>query len=686
MQTATMTEPVDTDDIAQVLMNISYTQELREITIRETRHIREQSPSCTNLAEDIARVVSTNILLMQDSLDIEYTRKNVQLLLRPAITLNAHVFPRISEFLDRPVETTGHYDPMLVNIESKAEAKDVSESVGVAKNTSNVLLITGCAGSGKTHVLQELAVRALWKTENVRLVYIHDFQTWALDSDAEAILYFVEKVKSAFIQDVDFNDTLQLGVHIGTTAGSICSQVLMAVKAYCLERAKANVPLKVVFCIDNYCQAKSSSLASKFMQMVCDYTSTMFVVAAVFDARVVGTNRPVKLPHAYHRTEAAAVITDVLIHQCTHNIVRIWRVDQPRLLTIVQRYTMFNPLEVTELFRYAKSARCIDDFVQLASEFICVFQSALPNLGFVHDFGFARNPDRDIVDYINSSAKKTLLQAFFHLQAKTPSHFKSQNFSDTAMMDYHPCIRFNVQGDGCSSLQFSSPRVANYMLYCTFGGKCPLVEMSELLGTSDQDRYDMAYAATQRLAQTPGTNIADTMGPTTVHRLVEAEAHAMYSEIRALKRADLDPQAVALVVQSEACGVRELSRTWGLDFGSRSATGETDMAYIIAVMVSSDSDMRAIMQALSTNSIEAIQNTGLMSPMKRVLMGVNEALKLRNVQRESRKMEVFLLGTSSTVNNMNRCEIKDPSGRFIIKLLDITDVKCLEVLDISQFL
>ncbi|KAJ1756223.1 hypothetical protein LPJ69_004851 [Coemansia sp. RSA 1752] len=679
-----MVEPdTSTDDIAQVLMNISYSQELREIASQETRNIREQSPSSTNIEEDIARVVSANILLMQDSLDIEYKRKSVQLLLRPAITLSAHVFPRVSDFLDCPIETTGDYDPMLVNIESKAE-KDISEATSVAANTNNVLLVTGCAGSGKTHILHELAIRSVWKTENVRIVYINDFQTWALDSDAEAILYFVEKVKSAFIQDTDFNDSFQLGVHIGTTAGSICMQVLMAVKAYCLKWASNNVPLKVVFCIDNYCQAKSSSLASKFMQMVCDYTSTMFVVAAVFDARVIGNNQVVKLPPAYHRTEAAAVITNVLIRQCTHSIARIWRVDQPRLLAIIQRYTMFNPLEVTELFQYAKSARTINDFVQLASEFVCMFQSALPNLGFVHDFGFANNSDGDTVDYVNNSAKKTLLQAYFHLQAKTPSHFKSQNFSNTAMMDNHPCIRYSILADGCSVLQFSAPRVANYMLYCTFGNECPLVEMSGLLGTSDQDRYDMAYAATQRLAQTPGPNIADVVGPATLHTLVETEAHAVYSEIQGLKRTVLDPRAVALVMQSEACGVNEPSRTKGVDFGSRSSTGESDMTYIIAVMVSSDGDMRAIMQALSTSSAEA-GNAGPMSPTKRVLMGVGEALKLREVQKEGRKAEVILLGTSAAVSNLDRCVIRDPSGQLIIKVVDITDVECLGDLGIIQF-
>ncbi|KAJ2499720.1 hypothetical protein GGH96_003307 [Coemansia sp. RSA 1972] len=661
-----------TDDIAQVLMNISYTQELREIVIRETRHIREQSPSSTNTEEDIARIVSANILVMQDSLDIEYKRKSVKLLLRPAITLNANAFPRVSEFLDRPIETTADYDTMLVNIESKAEEKNV-ESAGVAQNTSNVLLITGCAGSGKTHILHELAIRSVWKTEDVRIVYIHDFQTWARDSDAEAILYFVEKVKSAFIQDADFNDALQLGVHIGTTAGSICAQVLMAVKAYCIKKAKNSVPLKVLFCIDNYCQAKSSSLASKFMQMVCDYTSTMFVVAAVFDARAIGNNRSVKLPHAYHRTEAAAVITVRLIHECTHSIARIWRVDQPRLLAIVQRYTMFNPLEVTELFHYAKSARSINDFVQLASEFVCAFQSALPNLGSMHDFGFTCS-DCDTVDYVNNSAKKTLLQAYFHLQARTPSHFQSQNFADSAMMDYHPCIRYNILADGHSVLQFSAPRMANYMLHCTFGDKCPLSEMSGLLGTSDQDRYDMAYAATMRLAQTPGPNIGDVVGPTTLHTLVETEAHDVYSEIRGLKRAVLGPQAVALVVQSEACGVRELSRTKGVDFGSRSATGESAMSYIVAGMVSSDGDMRAIMQALSINHMEAVGNAVPMSPMKRVVTGVNEALKLRELQNERREIEVILLGTSATVTNMDRCVIKDPMGRFAIKVVDITDV------------
>ncbi|KAJ2626480.1 hypothetical protein IW137_005928, partial [Coemansia sp. RSA 1287] len=198
------------------------------------------------------------------------------------------------------------------------------------------------------------------------------------------------------------------------------------------------------------------------------------------------------------------------------------------------------------------------------------------------------------------------------------------------------------------------------------------------------DRYDMAYAATQRLAQTPGPNIADVVGPATLHTLVETEAHAVYSEIQGLKRTVLDPRAVALVMQSEACGVNEPSRTKGVDFGSRSSTGESDMTYIIAVMVSSDGDMRAIMQALSTSSAEA-GNAGPMSPTKRVLMGVGEALKLREVQKEGRKAEVILLGTSAAVSNLDRCVIRDPSGQLIIKVVDITDVECLGDLGIIQF-
>ncbi|KAJ2356375.1 hypothetical protein GGF43_002114, partial [Coemansia sp. RSA 2618] len=318
--------------------------------------IRRQEPDKMGVTHKAKRVIAVPIMT-QSSLERIH-----QQLLRPNITLETGLFDEILSFLKQPLQTTheasGAFGGLAnddFSYDSYSEnAKDADAAYDdLYTNKRSKLLITGCAGVGKSCILRELHVRALWASKNVRVVVIDDYYAWSKMTDSNALGHLLMQIMVGFAEVENIASEFELESWEVEDSEARCAQLLQKIHDYCVRRGVEGIPLKIIFIVDNYCKVDGGSVAHKFINgPVQTHNKTMMVVAATSDSKVVeNDNSEYKIPTGYSMTEAVAVIMNLLIPG-KDKLVKLWNRRMSSILSVVQRSTSYNPFEMGALFEY----------------------------------------------------------------------------------------------------------------------------------------------------------------------------------------------------------------------------------------------------------------------------------------------------------------------------------------------
>ncbi|KAJ2309601.1 hypothetical protein IWW51_006772, partial [Coemansia sp. RSA 2702] len=167
-------------------------------------------------------------------------------------------------------------------------------------------------------------------------------------SEYEQLEYFVTAIKRAFCRDGGFNEAFRLNSTSASGFESTLDQVLRCVHSYCCDHITMNVPLKVLYLIDNY-DSEHQGLVRMFMRKLADYNDVFFVAAAVENVHML-TESPYELPMSLSLNEAHMLIEGVLIPSDYTSLANLWRADSTGMMIVIAQRTNFNPLEMAALF------------------------------------------------------------------------------------------------------------------------------------------------------------------------------------------------------------------------------------------------------------------------------------------------------------------------------------------------
>ncbi|KAJ2826809.1 hypothetical protein IWW50_002186, partial [Coemansia erecta] len=515
-------------------------------------------------------------------------------------------------------------------------------------NKRSKLLITGCAGVGKSCILRELHVRALWASTNVRVVVIDDYYAWSKMTDSNALGHLLVQIMVGFAEVEHIASEFELESWEVEDSEARCAQLLQKIHDYCVGHGVGGIPLKIIFIVDNYCKVDGGSVAHKFINgPVQTHNKTMLVVAATSDSKVVeNDNSEYKIPTGYSMTEAVVVITDLLIPG-KDKLVKLWNRRRSSILSVVQRSTLYNPFEMGALFEYVGDTGTMAKFVKKAADFVHDFNDAkkLPKLGAKFKRTMAENNNSgggggEPITDIEDLSRKLIFQAYFQLQSMSPAS-RTNGDEQKAFFECHPFISSGSKDTSVGSkkrgpYRFSTPRAGNYVFRHAFGKDFPGREISKLYGMDDASRYDLAYAALKWLYGTAGFTIDNEENKSTLYELHGTEQKQIGVELVNLKSTELEPNTNAQLVYSHPCYTYAMNSTGGLDFGFRLANGFSVMEYIVVMMFGDDENVEDAVEELKTwNSYKNYSGAiSPMSPHKRVLSGISSANYYKNAQRE----------------------------------------------------
>ncbi|KAJ2097315.1 hypothetical protein GGI09_003899, partial [Coemansia sp. S100] len=161
----------------------------------------------------------------------------IQMLLRPSV-VKRHLQPtgKLQRFLNAGPP------PVLAMGTGLVRRLDTRRAAPSTVALDNVLYFTGCAGTGKSHVLRELAARAIHNSTNVRVVYIADCQAWAALEDWAQVSYLAAAISLGFGADDEFNAKVFQALSSAemTDPGMLALQLLNSVNSFCKAREDEN--------------------------------------------------------------------------------------------------------------------------------------------------------------------------------------------------------------------------------------------------------------------------------------------------------------------------------------------------------------------------------------------------------------------------------------------------------------
>ncbi|KAJ2630606.1 hypothetical protein H4R22_002549 [Coemansia sp. RSA 1290] len=589
-----------------------------------------------------------------------------------------------------------------------ADASDMVVCMDIPDNLADMgdrspghshVYVLGTAGCGKTRLLDEIVVRAIHMFSQVRIVQL-DYACWSQMEPEDALLHLATQLKLAFVEDKDFEQAMKLQLRATTTTRLLCEQMLGAVQGFCQQTAPS---LKVLFVVDNYKfpnMPQKPSLAQMFMQMADKFKSDFYVVAAVADPQGLPSNANIyKLRNGMRHAEAQVFIRDILVSSRNSALAGLLSNKLTGVIRIVRQYTGLNPHEIAMLFQYVHSDRDSDCmslrmFAHLARQFVGSFNDPRYPLKLGCSDTTLQNIARRYNHLVDSTdlAKETVVRAYFNLQSQVPVDNTHKVFQQPAL-DHHPFVCLEHL-ENSAGLQFSSPRVAEYVLERAFGNDF-MLEISRMLKTCDHGRYEMAYIASRWLSKTQsrGMPIFGHYCRNTLYRLNGRDPEESCKEVGWLSHnyGDVLGKVASIMSYSQASHQLALNRTNGLDFIYQPCNGQDAAQYVVLAMVQSDQNMRDIIDAWETklyNSDGQKKNVKL-TPLRRVLAGMRQVAMVRcrlPGNQPKQPLRLHLLGVRSTARNLKTCELHDDYGRYSVNVVDISSLKGLDGLHIRQFM
>ncbi|KAJ2900259.1 hypothetical protein IWW38_000603 [Coemansia aciculifera] len=470
----------------------------------------------------------------------------VQMLLRPAV-VKRHVQQsdgKLRRFLDAgppPVQTSG---TGFLKVRRQPMAAAAPAPLGAG---SNVLYFTGCAGTGKSHILRELAARALGTSANVRVVAIEDCWAWAaLDDGWAQVSFLARAIGLGFAADNGFGAATFHALRVAemTSPGMLALQILDSVDRFCKARVDAEGrPVRVLFCMDGFSDNKQG-LVSDVVRSIAQRSDVFFLALATTANEFVPSfvNAATRVPPRYSDAEGQ-VMLDYYVATAFDNAVSEHMsaiAEKPLVHRVVEQNTAFHPGDMALLFRRVAGARDFDDFSRRAS-------------GFTTDYADLDNTNNEVWSGPGSGGsllRQTCLQPrlsetveqvaeamfrlFFNLSVDRGLLIAATLGGSRGVLDaeYNAFFQLFLAGErgpgSPSELEFVSPRRANFVFDClsrdisSTSSTSVFRMLSGRLGLGKQARYEMAYACVLWMLRREGLGFLSATGATCDQRLFGA--------------------------------------------------------------------------------------------------------------------------------------------------------------------
>ncbi|KAJ2756675.1 hypothetical protein GGI19_000654 [Coemansia pectinata] len=455
------------------------------------------------------------------------SEKYTQMLLRPSV-VKRHLQPtgKLQRFLNAgppPVQARGR--GLVRRLDNRRAAPST-----VALD--NVLYFTGCAGTGKSHVLQELAARTIQASTNVRVVYIADCRAWAALDDWAQVSYLAAAIGLGFAADDEFSATVfrTLSLAEMTDPGMLALQLLDSVNRFCKARVdEAGRLLRVLFCIDAY----SGQLPgiSNVVQAIAQRSDVFFLAVSTTANEYVPVfaNAAARIPPQYKDDEVKAM----LAHYTTELFDTVARESMAANASLVEHLvnqnTAFHPGDMALLFERAAGATDFADFGKRISGFTTDY-TGLDGASEETLRGLGSGLDRTCLRPVLSESAQQFAEAVFRLFFRLPTDQGSgdvkglEKCGEQAEYNAHfQMFAADERGQGSpSELDFVSPRRANYVFNQVSKDACVFTAVSKRLGLGWRGRYEMAFACMLWMLRREGMDFLESCGSSSAHRLFGA--------------------------------------------------------------------------------------------------------------------------------------------------------------------
>ncbi|KAJ2579886.1 hypothetical protein GGH95_002876, partial [Coemansia sp. RSA 1836] len=508
------------------------------LLVAERREYLSSTAMTKIFGSDSARVASLLSISLSPTTGAA-VKRYTQMLLRPDV-VKQHIQAaggKLRRFLDSglpPVLARGG-----TGLIKQRGVRKAAALLGTVAN-ANILFWTGCAGTGKSHVLQELAARAISTSTNVRLVTIEDCRAWAALDEWMQVSYLASAISLGFAADEGFDAATfhALTVAEMTSPGALALQILHHVDRYCKARADdtGGRPLRVLFCVDGYFE--NSTMVVDVVRDIAQRSDVFFLALATTNNEYVPRfdKAATPVPPRYSDAEAQ-VMLDHYMTTVFEDAARTRLTSYSNALDVrrlVLQYTAFHPGDMALLFQRAAGAANTEDFGSRASGFTTDY-AGLDSAGGEQTWrgpgsgGLGRTCLQPELSESYYQYAESVFRLFFKLPADQGSG-ASTGLEQSGAAQQHPEYNAHFQlfsaderGPGSpSELDYVSPRRANFAFDQASRNACLFRAMGRRLGTSGRARYEMSYASMLWMLRREGLAFLSSCGATLDHRIYGA--------------------------------------------------------------------------------------------------------------------------------------------------------------------
>ncbi|KAJ2408935.1 hypothetical protein GGI10_004769, partial [Coemansia sp. RSA 2530] len=432
----------------------------------------------------------------------------------------------------------------------------------------NVLFFTGCAGTGKSYVLRELAARAMQSNGSVRVVFIDDCRSWAALDEWAQVCFLAMALAVGFGMDEEFCATVFQNLVLAemTSSEMLALQILDSVSRFCKTQAEGRL-LRVLFCVDGY-SVELAGIVRGVVQAIAQRSDVFFLALATTANEYVPmfANAATRVPPQYSEDEALAM----LAHYSAETFDPLARERITAYESLVRRFvhqnTAFHPGDMALLFERAKGAADFKDFGKRISGFTTDYTG-------LSDGNEGAGLERTCLRPVLSESAHQFAEAVFRLFFRLPT---DQGSGDVASMErcgasseynaHFQMVGAGERGVGSpSELEFVSPRRANFMFDRVSKDECVFTTVSRRLGLGERGRYEMAFACVLWMLRREGMDFLASRGASSDHRLFGA-APKTREDIRADSQRPFAPGVSVVGYYSAANAASACGPMRGLDF------------------------------------------------------------------------------------------------------------------------
>ncbi|KAJ2049261.1 hypothetical protein IW146_000239 [Coemansia sp. RSA 922] len=576
-----------------------------------------------------------------------------QMLLRPSV-VKRHLLPtgKLQRFLNAGPP------PAFAKGTGFVRRLDARRAAPSTVALDNVLYFTGCAGTGKSHVLRELAARAINNSTNVRVVYIADCQAWAALEDWAQVSYLAAAISLGFGADDEFNAKVfqELSLADMTDPRMLALQLLDSVNSFCKAREDENGRLlRVLFCVDGY--SGQIPVISNIVQAIAQRSDVFFLALATTANEYIPafSNAAARIPPQYKEDEIQAILAHYMTESFDAMARECLAAKESLVRHLVYQNTAFHPGDLALLFERAAGATGFTDFSKRVSGFTTDY-SGLDNETLR---GLGSELDRTCLRPVLSESAHQFAEAVFRLFFKLPTDQGSGDVKGLekcgVQAEYNAHFQMfsaDERGQGSpSELEFVSPRRANYVFGQVSKDACVFTTVSKRLGLSSRGCYEMAFACLLWMLRREGMDFLESRG-TYDHRIFGA-APKTREDIRLNSLRPFAHGVDTVGYYSAANSASACGPMRGLDFVTFQRREQKGLASFVLATGCEYFDIDYIMEncAYMVRPEDSVMSA--LSPEECAIAGISEACRV--AQHMGRPLStVYLVASDQACRNASR--------------------------------